>query len=87
MKILQVITSLNPDGGAPVEGLIQQGKEMAAAGHGVYTVSLNAPGQSLGTRMESTAVFTLGDDWVDFEVPSADPRRRIAECYARASLH
>lgn len=60
MKILQIISSLNPDGGGPVEGLIQQGKEMAAAGHEVHTVSLDAPGHPVDSRMESAAVYMLG---------------------------
>ncbi|GAP33953.1 glycosyltransferase [Piscinibacter sakaiensis] len=60
MRILQVISSLNPDGGGPVEGLIQQGREMTAAGHEVHTVSLDGPGYPVDARVQSSAVFMLG---------------------------
>ncbi len=60
MKILQIISSLNSAGGGPVEGLIQQGREMTAAGHELHTASLDAPGFQIDERMESRAVFLLG---------------------------
>lgn len=66
MKILQVISSLNPDGGGPVEGLIQQGKEMVAAGHEVHTACLDAPGFRVDSRMESKAVFMLGPSMLSY---------------------
>jgi glycosyltransferase involved in cell wall biosynthesis len=66
MKILQVIASLDPNGGGPIEGLIQQGKEMSSAGHDVHTVSLDKPGYPVDPRMESSAVYMLGPGWLRY---------------------
>lgn len=60
MKILQVIGSLGATSGGPVEGLIQQGVQMAARGHEVHTVSLDCPGQALDERMASQGIYFLG---------------------------
>jgi glycosyltransferase involved in cell wall biosynthesis len=60
MKILQVIGTLESTAGGPVEGLIQQGVQMSARGHDVYTVCLDQPGTALDKRIASQAVYLLG---------------------------
>lgn len=60
LKILQVISSLNPDGGGPVEGLIQQGLELTAAGNTVCTVALDAPTAKFDSRLVKSRVALLG---------------------------
>lgn len=60
MKVLQVIPTLNPTAGGPVEGLIQQGIEMTHAGHVVFTACLDVPGMPLDPRIQSAQTFQLG---------------------------
>ena len=43
MKILHVISSVNPAGGGPVEGIKQLGTTLMAQGHGVEVASLDPP--------------------------------------------
>lgn len=64
MNVLQIITTLNAKAGGPVEGLIQQGKEMNDRGHDVHTLTLDAPGTvEIDPRIESKAVYFLGPSW------------------------
>lgn len=63
MNVLQVITTLNANAGGPVEGLIQQGKEMNDRGHEVHTLTLDAPGSvTVDPRIEK-AVYFLGPSY------------------------
>lgn len=66
MKILQVISSLKPEGGGPVEGLIQQGVVMVGHGHDVQTLCLDAPGSPLDERLRSSAVYQLGPSYLGY---------------------
>lgn len=66
MKILQIISSLNPEGGGPVEGLIQQGKVMVRHGHDVQTLSLDVPGAPADERLRSSAVYQLGPGYLGY---------------------
>ena len=66
MKILQIISSLNPEGGGPVEGLIQQGKVMVKHGHDVQTLSLQVPGAPADERLRSSAVYQLGPSYLGY---------------------
>jgi glycosyltransferase involved in cell wall biosynthesis len=43
MKILHIISSVNPAGGGPIEGVKQLGTTLVAAGHRVEIASLDAP--------------------------------------------
>lgn len=60
MKILQIIPTLNPTAGGPVEGLIQQGVVMERHGHDVQTVCLDSPGSPIDARLKASAVYLLG---------------------------
>ena len=60
MKILQIISSIDPKGGGPIEGLIQQGEQMMAAGHQVSTASLDPPGMEVGPKLDQRHVYLLG---------------------------
>ncbi len=60
IKILQVIPTLSATAGGPVEGLIQQGIAMIAAGHRVETLCLDAPGFTVDPRLKADAVHALG---------------------------
>jgi glycosyltransferase involved in cell wall biosynthesis len=66
MNILQVIGTLDPRAGGPVEGLIQQGKEMNDRGHEVHTLTLDAPGLRVDPRIGSKAVYFLGPSWLTY---------------------
>ena len=66
MNILQVIPTLNPAAGGPVEGLIQQGIEMIRHGHCVQTVCLDSPGLQVDKRLASTAVYMLGPSYLGY---------------------
>ena len=66
LKILQIISSLNPEGGGPVEGLIQQGKVMVKHGHDVQTLSLQVPGSPVDVRLRSSAVYQLGPSFLGY---------------------
>jgi glycosyltransferase involved in cell wall biosynthesis len=66
MNILQVIPTLNPSAGGPVEGLIQQGIEMVRHGHCVHTVCMDRPGASLDERLRSEAVYFLGPSYLGY---------------------
>jgi len=64
MNILQIIGTIDPRAGGPVEGLIQQGKEMNDRGHEVHTLTLDAPDTvPIDPRIESKAVYFLGPSW------------------------
>ena len=43
MKLLHVISSINPSGGGPIEGIKQLGTTLTAAGHHVEVASLDPP--------------------------------------------
>lgn len=66
MKILQVIPTLNPAAGGPVEGLIQQGIEMERHGHCVQTLCLDAPGTPMDERLSSSAVYLMGPSYLGY---------------------
>lgn len=46
MKILHVITTVNPAFGGPIEGLKQLGEVLLQKGHSIEAASLDAPGES-----------------------------------------
>ncbi len=60
MKLLQLISSLDAASGGPVEGLIQQGRQLVQRGHTVHTATLDAPGGTLDARISSDVVIFLG---------------------------
>ena len=66
LKILQVIPTLNPAAGGPVEGLIQQGIAMVRNGHSVQTLCLDAPGSPIDERLSSSAVYLLGPSYLGY---------------------
>lgn len=66
MKVLQVISSLNPEGGGPVEGLIQQGVVMFNNGHDVQTLCLDVSGALVDQRLRSSAVYQLGPSYLGY---------------------
>ena len=59
MKILQVINSVSPAGGGPIEGIKQQGLALAMAGHKVEIACLDAP-QSSYVHNFPLPVYPLG---------------------------
>ena len=74
MKILQIIPTLNPSAGGPVEGLIQQGVEMARHGHCVHTLCLDAIGTPMDQRLSSSAVFLMGPSYLGYSfAPRLEP--------------
>jgi glycosyltransferase involved in cell wall biosynthesis len=66
MKILQVIPTLNPTAGGPVEGLIQQGIEMTRHGHSVQTLCQDLPGSPVDARLASAAVYMMGPAYLGY---------------------
>lgn len=66
MKILQVIPTLNPEAGGPVEGLIQQGIEMSRFGHKVQTLCLDSPGSETDNRIASEVVYQIGPSYSSY---------------------
>jgi glycosyltransferase involved in cell wall biosynthesis len=60
MNILQVISTLNPAAGGPVETAIQQSEVLTEMGHRVHTVSLDAPGSWVDVRLLNKAVSFMG---------------------------
>lgn len=66
MKILQVIPTLNPEAGGPVEGLIQQGIEMSRLGHAVQTLCLDKPGSEIDIRVASEVVYQIGPAYLGY---------------------
>jgi len=46
MKILRVISSVNPEGGGPIEGVLQSSAILTAPGHTIELASLDAPEQN-----------------------------------------
>jgi glycosyltransferase involved in cell wall biosynthesis len=60
MRILEVIRSLDPTGGGPVEGLRQLAAVMAGRGHDVEVVSLDKADQSF-LRSYSFPIHALGE--------------------------
>ena len=66
MNILQVIPTLSPTAGGPVEGLTQQGIEMTRHGHSVQTLCLDAPGAPVDARLASAAVYQLGPAYLGY---------------------
>lgn len=57
MNILQVIPTLNPTAGGPVEGHIQQGIEMTRHGHCVRALSLDLPSSPVDKRLAFSAAI------------------------------
>ena len=81
MRILQVISSLNPEGGGTVEGLIQQWVVMVNHGHDVQTLSLQAPGSPVDKRLRSSAVYQLGPSYLGYGfTPLMEPWLREHGC-------
>jgi glycosyltransferase involved in cell wall biosynthesis len=62
MKILEVIRSIDPEGGGPVEGLKQIGAVWEKWGHTVEAVSLDPP-QSSAVRGFPLKLHALGPAW------------------------
>ena len=60
MKVLQVISSLDPKSGGVAEGAIQQAVTLSAMGHTVDTVTLELPGAAIDARLAPDGVFQLG---------------------------
>lgn len=74
MKILQVIPTLNPASGGPVEGLTQQGIVMTQMGHEVHTLCLDSPGGEVDPRLASSAVYMLGPSYLTYSfAPRMEP--------------
>jgi glycosyltransferase involved in cell wall biosynthesis len=59
MKILHVISSVNPAGGGPIEGIKQLGTTLSFAGHQVEIASLDPPGAPYLAR-SPLPVYPLG---------------------------
>lgn len=59
MKILHAISSVNPAGGGPIEGVKQLGRINTARGHRVEVASLDAPGSSFLSEFP-LPVYPLG---------------------------
>jgi glycosyltransferase involved in cell wall biosynthesis len=59
LRILQVINSINPAGGGPIEGIKQSGTALVAEGHGVEIASLDPPDAPYGAQC-SLPVHALG---------------------------
>ncbi len=59
MKILQIISSVNPAGGGPIEGVRQLGSTLANRGHEVEVVSLDPP-DSHWTLQFPLPLYALG---------------------------
>ena len=59
MKILHLISSVNPEGGGPIEGIVQLGTALMAAGHLVEVTSLDPP-DAIYLRQCSLPVYALG---------------------------
>ena len=66
LKILQVIRSVDPRGGGPIEGMIQQGEEMRAAGHDVETLTLDAPASPSDERLSDNNIHFLGPAFLGY---------------------
>ncbi len=60
MKILGVINTLAAAAGGTVEAMVQQAVGMAAAGHTVHTLTLDAPGIAIDARLRADEVFPVG---------------------------
>jgi glycosyltransferase involved in cell wall biosynthesis len=59
MKILHIISSVNPAGGGPIEGVKQIGASLMAAGHRVEIAALDSP-EMLWVKQCSLPVHPLG---------------------------
>ena len=59
MRILHIISSVNPKGGGPIEGVRQRGLELIKMGHEVEVVSLDDP-QSQFVQQFVLPVYALG---------------------------
>ena len=59
MKLLHVISSVNPAGGGPIEGIKQLHRALSALGHSTEIASLDAPGESFLIDFPMN-VFPLG---------------------------
>jgi glycosyltransferase involved in cell wall biosynthesis len=66
LKILQVISSLDPVGGGVVEGLIQQNCELVKAGHEVHTLSLDHVIADLDDRLPANSVSFAGPAYLGY---------------------
>ena len=66
MKILRIIASVDPSGGGPIEGLLQQAEVMTRQGTETHVASLDDPAAEW-VRTCPVQVFALGkkrrDDW------------------------
>lgn len=60
MKVLQVIPTLNPELGGPIEGAIQQGQALVNRGHSVHIATVDSPNFEVDARVCATSVFSLG---------------------------
>jgi len=59
MKILRVISSVNPTGGGPIEGVLQSSKILMSQGHSIELVSLDSPDESY-LKQVPIETYTLG---------------------------
>jgi glycosyltransferase involved in cell wall biosynthesis len=60
VKILGVINTLAAAAGGTVEAMVQQAVGMAAQGHTVHTLALDAPGVVIDARLRADEVFLVG---------------------------
>ncbi len=59
MRILHVISSVNPAGGGPIEGINQLGTSLRSAGHEVEVASLDSPEEPF-LKQSALPVYPLG---------------------------
>ena len=57
---------MSPEGGGPIEGLIQQGILMANNGHEVHALTLQVPGAPVDSRMVSRVVHQMGPCYLNY---------------------
>ncbi|MCP4991880.1 MAG: glycosyltransferase, partial [Colwellia sp.] len=59
MKILRVISSVNPEGGGPIEGVMQSSAVLVEHGHSIELVSVDSPKESF-IKNNLFTVYALG---------------------------
>jgi hypothetical protein len=65
VNILHVISSVNPVGGGPIEGVKQFGGTLTSQGHRVEVASLDPPGAPYVEQCP-LPVYPLGPTWLDY---------------------
>lgn len=80
-RILHVIRSADPEGGGPIEGVLQRGKVLQDMGHSVEVVSLDSPEQQIESNLTIHPVgpgkgsygYTKNlDQWLDSHIRDYD---------------